>query len=318
MSLDAQGQEPASVSAPLYPRAKPMRQSLNQTLLFFIRNTHGQPLHGATVIVNDVYVDKTDRAGTVRIPISNATFPLHVEVSAPGYQTVRTFQHNLDDIAEVKLEPLAPDSVRAERTVAISELSRDTQVSASKLQQEAVKALEKGDNSRAQELLSKALQLSPSSSTAYNNLGVALLRQGKAGKAMTCFEKAVDLAPYAASPSGNLGLLRWLQGRYDECYALLDRAVSLGFSSTVARNHLAILALQRGRFEQALQLLSSLKPEQCAGRDLYLYLCLRGLGSEQEASKAFQRYLSQNPVQLLDYNLGLPADSPLRQAGLYK
>jgi len=263
-------------------------------------------------MVNDLYAETTDRAGTVRIAISNASFPLQVEVSAPGYHTVRTYQDDTHNIAEVKLEPLASEPVRPERTVAIGELSRDTQVSAARFQHEAVKALEKGDNSRAQELLSKALQLSPSSATAYNNLGVALLRQGKPGKALICFEKAVDLAPYDASPSGNLGLLRWHQGRYDECYALLDRAVSVGFTSSAARNYLAILALQKGRYEQALQQLSSLKPEQCAGRDLYLYLCLRGLGSDQEASKAFQRYLSQNPVQLNDYDLGLPRDSAPR------
>jgi Flp pilus assembly protein TadD len=243
--------------------------------------------------------------------VSNLTFPLQVEVSATGYHTVRTYKDNYHDVAEVKLEPLASDSDRAERTVTVKELSRDAQVSAQRLQREAVNALAKGDNSRAQELLSKALQLSPSSSSAYNNLGVALLRQRNPGKAMTCFEKAVNLAPYDASPSGNLGLLRWLQGRYDESYVLLDRAVTLGFSSTVARSRLAILALQRERFEQALQLLSNLKPEECARRDLLLFLCLQGLGSEQEASKAFQRYLSQNPVKLMSHDLGLKGVSTL-------
>ena len=178
----------------------------------------------------------------------------------------------------------------------MTELSPQNQATSAGLQQKALQALQHGDYSRAEALLLKAIELTPSVGMLYNNLGVAILRQGRIPEAITWLEMAHELAPHDPGANGNLGLLYWTQGRRDESYRLLEKAVELGFSTHSAHYYLGILALERQEWKLSTEQLSRTDGDRFRFRDLFLAQALRGMGREKEAQTSFQKHLSRNPV----------------------
>ena len=171
-----------------------------------------------------------------------------VEVAAHGYKPVRLTLSSDPLFARnnVYLERQTTADAPASATVNARELSPDVQKRSSALQEEAMAALKRGDNDGAEKLLMQALELTPSSSSIHNNIGITYLRRYKFERAATWFEKAVQISPYSPQVLGNLGMVRWLQGKQEECYQLLDRAVVGGFSTPGAHFILGVISLQKG------------------------------------------------------------------------
>jgi len=230
-------------------------------------------------------------------------FPIMIEVQAPGFQPrqvmIDGFQRG--GTTDIYLERSEAAPPRGGGTVSASELTKENREAAQKLEEAAIRALEKGENEKAEAVLRQAIDVSPSSSGAYNNLGVATLRQGRLEEAARYFEKGFHLTPYNAVAAGNLGLVRWLQGRREDCYELLDRAIALGFTSPLAHYYLGVLALERGHYKQSAQELQNVDGRRFRYRDLYLSVAQRGLGQLKTAWKTFQDFCQHNPIQLFGF-----------------
>jgi tetratricopeptide (TPR) repeat protein len=85
---------------------------------------------------------------------------------------------------------------------------------------------------------SEALRLKPDFPEAHLNLGLALARQGDVNGAADHFAEAVRLKPDYAQARNNLGIMLHRQGRIDEAIAQFSEAVRLDPAFRDARNNL--------------------------------------------------------------------------------
>lgn len=268
-----------------------------------VRDSDGIPILGAVATINELWTEKSDHHGMVRVESRGGLrFPITIVVSARGYQARQLLLTNsrLEGL-EVHLPKLESKTPTSERTVSVTELSPQNQATSADLQQKALQAVQQREYGRAEELLLKAIELTPSIGMLYNNLGVAVLRQGRIPDAITWLEMANELAPYDPGTNGNLGLLYWMEGRRDESYRLLARAVELGFSTQSAHYYLGILALERQQWKLSTEQLSRTDADRFRYRDLFLAQALRGMGREQEAQNSFQKHTSRNPAHYYIY-----------------
>ena len=282
------------------------RNELSKRLPSFslaVREPAGAPIYGAVATIGDTWSEKSDYNGIVRIDSkAGLRFPVPIVVSAKGYQTRQLLLtgSRLGDL-EIYLPRVESNTPTSKGTVSVTELSPENQAASAALVKKALQALQQGDHSRAEPLLRKAIELTPSIAMLYNNLGVAVLRQGRMPEAISLFEKAHELAPRDPGTNGNLGLMRWSQRRTDESFRLLDKAVALGFSTVSAHYYLGILALARGQWKLSAEQLSRSEVDRFRYRDLFLAQALRGMGREKDALKSFQKHLSRNQVKYYAY-----------------
>jgi len=86
---------------------------------------------------------------------------------------------------------------------------------AERLTQEAVDAIDRGDDARGESLLTQALTADLYHGPAHNNLGVLFLQQGKLYEAATEFEWARKLMPGHPDPRTNLAMTLERAGQID-------------------------------------------------------------------------------------------------------
>ena len=283
------------------PQPNRRNASRSRTFIINVKDNAGSPVPNAVAFLGEISAETADSEGVIRIaPRAFLRLPMLVDVQARGFRPRQVLIEGLEQSSiDVYLEKVETGAPGRERTVSVGELSPENQAASQKLQEATVRALESGDNRKAEELLRTALDQNQSSSAIYINLAIAILRQGRTDEAAGFLEKAFQLAPYDRTAAGNLGLMRWVQGRYEECYDLLDRAVTLGFQSPLAHYYLGVLALGRGYYKQSAEVLGSLDPNRFRYRDLYLSVAQRGLGKLQLARKTFREFLQRNPVEML-------------------
>jgi hypothetical protein len=280
-------------------RSLPIRERF---LVVNVRTNAGDGVPGAVALVSEVDVVPADPQGIIRIELKPPLrLPLMIDIQAPGYRPrqimIEGFERGAVDVY-LEAEGGAP-ARRGDQTVSAGELSPEKRQAAQKLEDAATRALEAGDNAKAEGLLRSALEISPHSSAVCTNLGIAILRQGRLDDAVVFLEKAHQIAPYVASTAGNLALIRWMQHRYDDCYLLVDRAVALGFPSQLARYCLGVLALGRGYLKQSALELGKVDSKRFQYRDLFLSIALRGLGQSKAADRAFQEFMGRQSLAML-------------------
>ena len=113
------------------------------------------------------------------------------------------------------------------------------------LSQEAQLAIDRHDESAAEELLHQLLAMSPRSAEAQNRLGRVLLARQQLPEAEQAYRHAIELDPeYVAAMTG-LGSTDYAIGRFEEALRQFEAAIEL--DPTNAQAH-----LQRGRALEAL------------------------------------------------------------------
>ncbi|PYV11700.1 MAG: hypothetical protein DMG07_18615 [Acidobacteria bacterium] len=271
-----------------------------RVLSITVRDRTGRPIPRAVATFGNSATPPSGSDGVLRIELNpDVRFPLVVEIHAGGYQgRSEVIEDRTRLNLEVTLETTAPRKSNG-KSVTAGELSSEGQAQSHQLQEDARRALDSGDNGRAEALLLQALDLTPSLPAIYNQLGVAVLRQGRMQQASTWFEKAYASSNARAFPAAHLGMIRWFQSRKDESYRFLDEAVSLGFSNPAAHYYLGLLALEKGRWNQAAQQLSLANPDRFPYRDLFLSIALRAMGHGRQASKSFREFLKRRPAGLV-------------------
>jgi len=141
----------------------------------------------------------------------------------------------------------------------------------------------------------KALELTPQFAEAHSNLGEALARKGADKDALAQFEKAVELDPEHADAQRNLGSALARAGQRDRGIAHLKKAVESKPDGADARRDLGHALAEKGSFEEAgVQLEQAVKLSD--GKDpLALFLLsrvYRDLHRLQESERAASQALT--------------------------
>jgi hypothetical protein len=264
-----------------------------------VQDSSGMAVMGATVVTDISFAQATtDSQGMAWIPCrsTNSTFA-NLEVSAPGYQPARVpMMPYGSSYLEVRLERQEPVRTGPEETISARELSPSIQAESQELLNQAGKAIERKDYDKAQDLLLKAQQLTPSAASVLNNLGVVALHKKDLDAAASWFEKAAHAAPFKPDIVGNLGLIRWIQHRNDESYTLLLKAASMGYDTSLGHYILGTVGLGKGMDKEAAENLKKISSDRYPYRDLYLSIALRNEGKTKAADESYRNFVKRNPV----------------------
>ena len=95
-----------------------------------------------------------------------------------------------------------------------------------------------GNNSQAETIWRKVLQVEPNNGKAYNNLGNALRRQGKLPEALAAHQKALQLNPNDAEAYVGIGNVLNAQDKQEEALASHKKAIQLNPKLATAYNGL--------------------------------------------------------------------------------
>jgi hypothetical protein len=278
-----------------------------RSLWITVRDRQGHPIPGAVALAGNVPTDPSGKDGVLRIDWRPDTrFPVVVEVRVAGFKSRSEL---IDNATRTTLEvTLEPTETRPGGTsVSLEELSGERQAGGRQLREEVRRALDRGDNARAEALLLGLAARNPSDPDAFNQLGMAVLRQGRMEQASLWFEKAYGLSGARTFPAANLGMIRWFQNRRDESYRFLEEAIGHGFSSPSAHYTFGLLSLERGRWRQGAEQLAQSSPERFPYRDLFLSVALGAGGHRRQAAKSLREFLKRRPVGLVTSSYPKPA-----------
>ena len=109
-----------------------------------------------------------------------------------------------------------------------------------------------GNNSQAETIWRKVLQVEPNNGKAYNNLGNALRRQGKLPEALAAHQKALQLNPNDAEAYVGIGNVLNTQGKQQEALACYKKALQLNPKLATAYNGLGIALRGQKKLDEAV------------------------------------------------------------------
>jgi tetratricopeptide (TPR) repeat protein len=158
-------------------------------------------------------------------------------------------------------------------------------------------AVARGEEERAIELLSLAVERDPSCAEARIALGFEYAAQGFLTEARVQFEAAAKLAPDYADVRYNLGLLYAGEDRSEEALQEFRRALSVNPAYLPARRSLAALLQRLGRLEEALREGDRILRQGFASPDLLVQMAQASLavGRIDQALERLLRAEALNP-----------------------
>ena len=142
--------------------------------------------------------------------------------SEPNTTTMPASQNNLQ---EMPRKTAQHSLQKVEQQAAMSATSTDALFG--KYFAEGNTMLEDGENEAAIALFTKALEMDPQSSSAYNARGVAYLRMWRSGSALEDFDKAIELAPRSAKFYANRSLALSDKEEYSRAITDITKAIEL-------------------------------------------------------------------------------------------
>ena len=98
----------------------------------------------------------------------------------------------------------------------------------------------------------KALELSPRSDKAHNNVGLLLTGAGKFDEAIQQFQRTLDINPEYPAAHSNLGVALAGTGKFDEAIAEFGKALAVDPDSVEAHNNLGRALVLKGDLDQAI------------------------------------------------------------------
>ena len=161
-----------------------------------------------------------------------------------------------------------------------------------------------GNNSQAETIWRKVLQVEPNNGKAYNNLGNALRRQGKLPEALAAHQKALQLNPNDAEAYVGIGNVLNTQGKQQEALACYKKALQLNPKLATAYNGLGIALRGQKKLDEAVAAYRKaieLNPKYATAYN-NLGNALRGQKKLDEAVAAYQKAIELNPKYATAYN----------------
>ena len=156
---------------------------------------------------------------------------------------------------------------------------------------------QRGDASKAVQLITQALQVSPDYADAHNNLGNIYREMNSLEEAETCYRRTLELVPENVSVSNNLGTTLRGQGRLDEAEAAFREALEVAPDFYPLHQNLGHLLAERGSIAEAVEQYFeaiSLDPEPYGSR-VMLSIALMTLGRKEEALSLLNSWLQEEP-----------------------
>ncbi len=156
---------------------------------------------------------------------------------------------------------------------------------------------ERGENMKAIEQFSAALEIKPDSPQVLYNMGLALKTDGRLDAATRYFSKALEINPKLAGALNNLGIILLAQGRLEEAIQRFSRALEIDPRMVPAHNNLGTALMGTGRVDEALLHFSeavAISPGQPSAYN-NLGAALDLLGRSEEAIYNYRRALELAP-----------------------
>jgi tetratricopeptide (TPR) repeat protein len=111
----------------------------------------------------------------------------------------------------------------------------------------------KGNLDKAIQSYEKAIELDPNYSVAYYNLGNDYSSEGDLDKAIQSYEKAIELNPNYSKAYNNLGIAYGTQGNPDKAIPLFDKAIELNPNYSEAYSNLGHAYANKHNVEKEIQ-----------------------------------------------------------------
>jgi len=149
---------------------------------------------------------------------------------------------------------------------------------------------DRGDLDRAIEHLRLSIEIEPTDSTTYSDLGAALARQGKLEEAIQNLQHALSLNPRLSLAHFNLGNAFALQGRFAEATEHLENALRIKPDYAEAYNNLGKVLAAQGQLDRAIDLFRRAIQVQPNFADAHrsLAMALHEKGRTDEATQELQ------------------------------
>ncbi len=161
---------------------------------------------------------------------------------------------------------------------------------ASRLNNQAVEQMTKGNFDSALELLDQALEANPNHVQANYHRGICLAEKRRFDEAIAAFDKTTTLEPKEANAYFNKGKILWNEQRWEEALPALEKAIEHSTNLEKPNRSSVWLLKAESLYEIYLDKLHD-NPEEA--------------GSPAEAISAFQTYLEERP--------GAPDKTAVRQ-----
>ena len=206
------------------------------------------------------------------VPVRNGGFsfrglepgPYTLTVMDPEWgvtrKTVQVTPSFADDSGRVRVEVdlERSDEARSRRveqqgTVSVSALKVSAKARAAR--RKAQTRLRKGDEKGGIAQLLKAVEISPSFTEAWNELGTISYKAGRYVEAEERFRKALESEPLAYAPMVNLGGALLSQNRFEEALSFNLMARSLQPEDALANSQLGMNFFYKGQFQKAREFL---------------------------------------------------------------
>ncbi|AMV41796.1 tetratricopeptide repeat protein [Paraburkholderia caribensis] len=167
-------------------------------------------------------------------------------------------------------------------------------------------SLELGRASDAEAYLRRTIQIDPTHSDAYNNLGVVLRQLGRPGEAEQAHKQAIETDPEHAGAYINLARLLESLGRVDEAEAAYRRGLDLNPDHAETHNNLGAMLQAQGRLPEAgmcYRRSLAIKPD-LPNACFNLGIVLQTQKQYREAEGLYRRALQRKP-EMLEARLNL-------------
>ena len=161
-----------------------------------------------------------------------------------------------------------------------------------------------GDNSQAETIWRKVLQVEPNNGKAYNNLGKALGRQRKLEASLAAHQKALQINPNDADAYVGIGHVLNAQGKPEKAIASYKKAIQLHSNLATAYNGLGNALKDQKKLDEAIAAFQ--KAIQIDPKNTFIYnnlgIALYEDNKLDEAIAAFQKAIQIDPKNTFTYN----------------
>ncbi len=196
-------------------------------------------------------------------------------------------------------ERSAPNLIRTgARVVSAAELSQAVPAAAKKEYEQGLKAVGKGDFSRAAGHFERAVSAYPEYIAARNDLGAQYLKLRRLDEAEKLFRAVLEHDPKNFNAKFNLGLVRVERRDYTDAVSQLRQAIALDGTRPVARLWLGFALLQTGDLPNAEAELTKalvMGGDECVAANYHLARIYLGRGDADGAARSVQVYLEEAP-----------------------
>ena len=169
-------------------------------------------------------------------------------------------------------------------------------------------AYQQGDNSRALQLISKAISLNSDKPHYHFNLGLVQEKEGQLDEAISAYDRALTLNPSYTEAQSNLGNVFRAQGKLDAAAQAFHAVLKITPRSAETHNNLGVVLKEQGNIDGAIgeyRTTLELNPAHAEALN-NLGVAYKEQGRLDEAKSSFQQALKHKPYYAnAHYHLGL-------------